>query len=99
MVLDFLEDLAPFTIAEIEVAIRNYRRDPKNKFFPTPAQLLAILRPPADPSDKRSRLPVFHGYPEPARSATRSVAQVLRDHGYETQAQAWEGRVGGKAAE
>lgn len=39
MALDFIEDLEEFAIPEIEAAIREYRRNPKNKYFPTPGQL------------------------------------------------------------
>lgn len=40
---DFADDLADCTIPEIEVAIREYRRDPANKFFPKSADLRAIV--------------------------------------------------------
>lgn len=40
---DFAEDLSDCLIAEIEVAIREYRRDPANKFFPKSADLRGII--------------------------------------------------------
>lgn len=43
MALDFIQDLQPFTMAEIENGIRDYRREAKNKFFPTPGQLLQVM--------------------------------------------------------
>jgi hypothetical protein len=42
MVLDFIEDLADYTLAEIETAIREYRRDTENRFFPRTADILEI---------------------------------------------------------
>lgn len=46
MMVDDLEELSPM---EIQTAITKYRRDPKNRQFPLPAQLLAIVRPAVDP--------------------------------------------------
>lgn len=34
-----LEDLAEFRFAQVEAAIKAYRRDAKNRFFPTSGQL------------------------------------------------------------
>lgn len=39
MILDFIEDLSDYTVAEIEIAVRDYRRNPENKFFPKTADL------------------------------------------------------------
>lgn len=41
----FCEDLRNVPEAVIEAACRSYRRDPKNRFFPTPGQLLALCEP------------------------------------------------------
>ena len=43
MTANFVEDLIEFPVAEIEVAIAGYRRDGKNKFFPTPGALREII--------------------------------------------------------
>lgn len=40
---DFVRDLTGVTAAELVEACDEYRRDPKNRFFPTPGQLLALL--------------------------------------------------------
>lgn len=42
MTRDFIEDLEEFPITDIENAFRDYRRDPNNKFFPTPGMIRGI---------------------------------------------------------
>lgn len=43
LIADMVEDLEEFTIAEIEVAVRNYRRNPENRFFPRAADLRGLV--------------------------------------------------------
>lgn len=38
----FVEDLSDFATCEVELAIREYRRNPANKFFPTTGQIRAL---------------------------------------------------------
>lgn len=45
---DYLEDLRGYSSNQVESACRNYRRDPENKFFPTPGQLIDLI-PRASP--------------------------------------------------
>ena len=93
LLADFLEDLRGIPVQDIDYATKVYRRDPENQFFPTPGKLLAILKPArkADPSyDARAqdsyRAPQLgHDF----KQATKSVADVLREHGYEAQAAKW----------
>jgi hypothetical protein len=92
MLGDYFEDLAAFTPADIEAACAAYRRNPENRYFPRAAELLAILKPKSDPMDRGPRLQVFRGYPEPARRATKSVAEVLREHGFNNAADRWGSR-------
>lgn len=40
---DYAEDMGHCTIAEIEVAVREYRRSAENQFFPKVGQLLEII--------------------------------------------------------
>ena len=42
MYSDYADDLAEFSFEAIEYAVRMYRRDGANKFFPTPGQLCEI---------------------------------------------------------
>lgn len=50
---DFAEDLRDYPIDRIEDACRAYRRDPENRFFPTPGQLRAYIpKPPVDTGPK-----------------------------------------------
>jgi hypothetical protein len=44
MVEDFEDESWP----EVEAAMREYRRDPKNRTFPLPAQILGVIRKPLD---------------------------------------------------
>lgn len=41
----FCEDLAQVPEQIIMAACRSYRRDPKNRFFPTPGQMIALCEP------------------------------------------------------
>lgn len=44
----YLDDLRDFAFQDIADSIEKYRRDPENKFYPTPGQLRgAIAKPPA----------------------------------------------------
>jgi hypothetical protein len=88
---DFFADLARYTPAEISDACDTYRRNGENRFFPTPGALLALLKPDAS---ERPRLPTFRAgqLQIGGRKATKSVAEVLREHGFERQAEKWEGR-------
>lgn len=45
----YAEDLSELTYAEASAAIGAYRRDPKNRAMPLPAQLIAIAKPATDP--------------------------------------------------
>lgn len=38
----FVEDLSEFALQDLENAFREYRRDPANKFFPTPGNIRAL---------------------------------------------------------
>lgn len=40
----FVEDLCDFAVCDLEEAIRGYRRDARNKFFPTPAQIRTLAQ-------------------------------------------------------
>lgn len=46
----YAEDLSRFEAEEIKLAMYEYRNDPKNRFFPIPAQLIEILEPEVDSS-------------------------------------------------
>lgn len=39
LIRDMLEDLGEFTTPQVEAAIKQYRRDPSSRFFPTSGQL------------------------------------------------------------
>lgn len=48
----FIEDLENFPLGQIQMAIKKYRQDPKNKTFPLPAQLIDILNPSVNPKNE-----------------------------------------------
>jgi len=84
---DFLHDLEHYSPRDIEYACESYRRDPANKFFPTPGALLGILKryDTSEPSLPRYVPPLQI---EMAR-ATKSVAQILRENGFDKAAERW----------
>jgi len=43
LIATLVSDLEEFDLAEIDMAIKLYRRDPANEFFPKPAALRAIV--------------------------------------------------------
>lgn len=49
---DMVEDLAEFTVPEIEVAIRGWRKDASKRFFPRGAELAELIR--ADRKHRRT---------------------------------------------
>lgn len=87
LLADFLSDLEPYTVLEIQTAIATYRRDPDNRFFPTPGALIGIMdRHRRERSAQRgSRLPTFRAsdYPEISsdQRPRRTAAEILAAHG------------------
>jgi hypothetical protein len=92
VVEDFLNDLAPYSVADIVDACGVYRRNGANKFFPTPGMLLDVLKTIAPTN--AGGLPTFKPSQRQLEGprATRSVADVLREHGMNEKAQAWQDR-------
>jgi len=84
----YLEDFRKLSVYQVEMACREYRRNPENKFFPTPGQLLDLTKDKF--ADTPSRLPRFEGYPAlEGPRATKSVAQILEEHGFTGEAAKW----------
>jgi hypothetical protein len=93
LIQDYLDDLAGYSVVEIERAVMTYRRLPDSKFFPKSGELLAIMNPPREPDRPRSRLPTFHSseyLPPPPKNKLRSVAEILRGYGFTKEAQRYE---------
>jgi len=87
--LDFCFDLEGVTEAGLEAACIAYRREPKNKFFPTPGALLELCK-----DDIRERMVKIKAIDNAANAITvglaksddrvsplPSVAEVLLKHG------------------
>lgn len=52
----FVDDLSEFEVPDIEDAVRAYRRDAKNKYFPSPAALRAICTAAVKDRQERERI-------------------------------------------
>jgi hypothetical protein len=57
LIADMVQDLEEFPVAEIEAAIRQYRRDPKSRFFPTSGALRGLIAQARRERAERDRLP------------------------------------------
>ena len=76
---DFCEDLKGKTLDEIRRGCMRYRRNPENKFFPTPGQLLEACRNPfADAKPRRYETLAELG-PAPERSRVEKMITLSRD--------------------
>lgn len=88
---DYLDDLAGYSPTDVERACIQYRKSPDNKFFPHSGEILGLLghRKAEEP---RSRLPTWTTPKyllEAPRGNLKSVAEVLRGHGFERAAEKW----------
>lgn len=88
---DYIKDFEGYSVAEIERACAEHRKNPANKYFPRSGELLEIMGRIVikTPTIERHATP-FRGYPaltEPR--ATKSVADVLRENGHFAAAEAW----------
>lgn len=88
---DYIDDLRGWNVDDIERACAAYRADPENKYFPRIGQILGILQ------ESKAKPPCrLQTYVPPRLSgprAIKSVAEVLRDHGFEHQAEMWKAKT------
>jgi len=88
MIADYLDDLRGYSAARVERACREFRQNGENKFFPKSGEILDLMKdcyalPP-------SHLQPFEGLPAlEGPRATKSVAQVLEEHGFIGAAMKW----------
>lgn len=85
LIADFIHDLAPFELEDIDRAITRYRSDPANRFFPHPGALIGILKPTEDKTPVRHALGKFDyerfkSWPPADKRATKTAAQILAEH-------------------
>lgn len=87
---DYLDDLAGYTPTQVEWACIQYRKSSDSKFFPHSGELLGLMGH-GKYEEPRSRLPTFRAPPALTgpRGKTKSVADVLREHGYARDAEKW----------
>ena len=52
----YSEDLMNLTPEELVFAIKAYRQNPDNKFFPLPGQLIGIIKPPMTATDEANEV-------------------------------------------
>jgi hypothetical protein len=90
---DYLADLDGYTADNIATACATYRRNAEYKYYPRSGEILALLNQKQSEFDRDSgpRIPWFEGLPPMnGPRATKSVAEVLLDHGFSSQARKWE---------
>lgn len=63
---------------EVELAAKQWRTDPANRFFPTSGQLIGLIKKFDTPPP---RLPRFVPYKDPVNPAKKTAAQILEEHG------------------
>lgn len=79
LLADFLHDLQGYPPKDVEYACAAYRQNPENRFYPTPGQLLEILKrydpPRSRPTYRAPRveLQVAANLPERLRELRRSL--------------------------
>lgn len=90
---DYLDDLAGHTPEQVSKACEQYRKNPDSKFFPKIGEIIELIKGPKWLQDQPRSLPVFRSsqYQLAApRGKTKSVAEVLREHGHGELAEKWE---------
>lgn len=90
MFQDFASDMAGTTAAELVEACNEWRRDPENRFFPRPGELLELVKDRLrqrgrDRYAARRMLEMLDGKDEPSEPAEpkriRTAAEILEAHG------------------
>lgn len=92
LVEDYLSDLAGYTPDQVRRACEDYRKLPDSKFFPHSGELLALMGHGKYETTVYQRLPTWTTPKcllEAPRGKTKSVADILREHGYERDAEKW----------
>ena len=87
LLADYIDDLTDCTVTQLEVACREWRRNAENTRFPRSAELVrAVFGSKPIPC----RLPTWKGVPTlEGPRATKSVGQILREHGFTDAAKKW----------
>lgn len=52
----FVEDLSVLSFEQLQIAIKEYRQDPANVFFPLPAKLIALVKPHITEKDEAQEI-------------------------------------------
>lgn len=89
---DYLDDLAGYDPTQVERACIEYRKSSDSKFFPHSGELLGLMGHGKYDTVSYQRLPTWTTPKcllEAPRGKTKSVADILREHGYEREAERW----------
>lgn len=89
---DYLDDLEGKSPYDVDAACRQYRSNPDNQYFPRTGQLLELMGEKCRPSEVQERhSKPFVRYPAlDSPRATKSVAEILKEHGFNGAAERWE---------
>jgi len=87
---DMLADLDGLSPYQVEDACANYRRNPENKFFPTPGQIIEAVGGKFSEQPRRLQGYDPKEFSGPRINATRTVAEVLRQTGNGRAAEDWQ---------
>lgn len=89
LISDYLDDLWPYSLPQIERACKEFRMDGDNKFFPKSGELIELMKEKFTQTCG-TRLQRFEGFPVlKGPPATKSVADILRENGHFAAAEAW----------
>lgn len=85
LIADFIDALTPYSLEDIERAVKLYYTNPGNKFFPHPGALIGLIRPQEDKAPIRHALTrfdqnAFDNWPPEGQRAKRTAAQVIEDN-------------------
>lgn len=82
-VQSYLASLSPYSVQQVRDACQKWLENGSNHWFPTPGQLLDLLRP--EPSERHAKEPYKAPLMiEERRGKPKSVAEILRSHGFST---------------
>ena len=89
---DYLDDLYGLSPQEVETVCGEWRRNADNTRFPRSGEILRMASENRGPTE-RPRTQTFKGYGDiEGPRATKSVAEILREHGQTHAAERWNSR-------
>lgn len=85
LIADFIDALTPYSLGDIQRAIKAYYTAPENKFFPHPGALIGLIRGPAKNGTVREAITkfdrsVYENWPPEPTTPLKSRQQILEEH-------------------